>query len=366
MIPIRSSLRVPPVAAVPPCPVRATSAGGLDLMSPVVRTANGQFDQPLRLTPILVPKPWGGRRLESIGRSLPPDVHVGESWEVADLEPGSSLAVDDAASRVSCGPLEGLGLSDLIRTNREAFLGTTQPVAGRFPLLIKFLDAREHLSVQVHPSEAYLRDDPTVSVKEETWIVLHAEPGSELMIGTQPGVSLRRFAAAVGSPAMVPYLRRVPAVVGEVHHVPAGTVHALGAGVMVAEVQTPSDTTFRMYDWEEEYGRPRRTLHPEQAVRAIAHEWGVQDRIVQPADATGVLVETSHYAIRRHHLPARAELALSPGRVRVLVLVDGEVALESDELAVIRGCVVVTPANWPGRVRSRCAANLLEILPTNA
>ncbi len=335
-------------------------------MSLAVHPGSVRCDQPLRLTPILVPKPWGGRRFESIGRSLPHGVQVGESWEVADLEPGSSAAVDDPISRVSSGPMEGLGLSDLIRADTDAFLGITRPVAGRFPLLVKFLDAREHLSVQVHPSEAYLRDDPTVSVKVETWIVLHAEPGAELMIGTQPGVSLERFTAAAGSPAMVPLLRRVPAVVGEVHHVPAGTVHALGAGVMVAEVQTPSDTTFRMYDWTEEYGRARRELHRDEGVRAMEHEWGRQELIVRPADATGELVKTSQYAIRRHHLPAGGEVDLSPGRARVLVLADGDMESGPDQLSVTRGCVVVTPANWPGRVRSRCGANLLEILPTTA
>lgn len=327
---------------------------------------SGRFDRPLRLTPIMVPKPWGGRRFETIGRSLPPDVQIGESWEVADLAPGASATVEDPSSRVSCGPLEGQGLSDLIRADAAAFLGSTEPVAGRFPLLVKFLDAREHLSVQVHPSHAYLRDDPEVCVKAETWIVLHAEPGAELLIGTHPGVSLGQLAAAVGLTAMVPLLRRVPAVVGEVHHVPAGTVHALGAGVMVAEVQTPSDTTFRMYDWTDEYPRTPRTLQCDEAVRAIELEWGRQRLRVQPADATGQLLVTSQYAIRRHHLPACADLQLLPGRVRVLMIVDGDVDAGQDEPVLTRGGVVVTPAGWPGRIRSRHGANLLEILPADA
>lgn len=327
---------------------------------------NGCFDRPLQLTPLVVPKPWGGRRLESLGRSLPADVQIGESWEVADLAPGSSATVEDPVSRVSCGPFEGRGLSDLIEADAAAFLGTTRPAAGRFPLLVKFLDAREHLSVQVHPSQAYLRDDPTVSVKAETWIVLHAEPEAELMVGTQPGVSLGQFADAIGSSSVVPLLRRVPAVVGEVHHVPAGTVHALGAGVVVAEIQTPSDTTFRMYDWTDEYGRAGRALHRDEAVRALAHEWGREQLTVTPADATGELVQTSEYAIRRHLLPACAELSLSPGRVRVLMVVGGDVDTGHDERSLTRGCVVVTPARWPGRVRTRYGANLLEILPANA
>lgn len=304
---------------------------------------------PLVLTPRLVQKPWGGRRLADLGRDLPADVRIGESWDVADLDPAAT-EVDDPVSRVAHGPYAGRSLGDLIGSHREELLGLVEPTAdGRFPLLLKHLDARENLSVQVHPSAAVLDRLPGAQLKTESWVVVHAEPGAELMLGLQGGVLPDDFEAAFGTEAVVPMIRRVPARVGDVHHVPAGLLHALGAGVVVAEPQTPSDTTYRVYDWTQDYDRAPRPLHRDEAMLCLRAEWWVNLDPPAARRGDGLLVDTSHYRISRStallagrtHVPQR-------DHPRVVVVVSG--AMQHAELPhdLGPGGVVVLPARWGG------------------
>lgn len=319
-------------------------------------------DLPLRLRPVLVPKPWGGRRLERFGRDLPPDTMIGESWEVADLDP-STTTVEDPVSRVVSGPHAGRTLQELIATDRDGLLGDAPDLDGRFPLLVKLLDAREHLSVQVHPPADYVADHPGVSHKMESWVVLDAEPGADLMIGVAPTVTLSALASAVGTPALVPMLRRVPAIPGEVHHLPAGTIHALAAGVMVAEVQTPSDTTFRVYDWVDKYGRPPRALHLREALRSIELGWEHNLAAVPSVDAGratrarsrsassragSTVVDTPDYRIVRRHLDAADSVSGGRGRMRVVLVVDGVLQVDGEVGALGAGDTIVLPAAWRG------------------
>lgn len=320
-----------------------TSARDLIVAPPVVA--------PLHLTPLLVPKPWGGRRLERFGRALPEGATIGESWEVADLD-AAATSVSDPVTRVATGPHAGRRLSELIAADGGALLGDAPDLEGRFPLLVKLLDAREPLSVQVHPPQAYVAEEPGVALKTETWVVLDAQPGSQLMIGVADGVTPDRLAATLGTPAMVSLLRHVPAVIGEVHHLPAGTIHALGAGVMVAEVQTPSDTTFRLYDWAETGGRPARKLHLAAGWRAIELGWEHNlAPVVVPASRTN-LVDTSHYRLDRHHLGAAAERPVDAGVLRVVQVLEGHLEGDGFSVRLRPGGTVVLPAAWSGTLRA--------------
>jgi mannose-6-phosphate isomerase len=304
---------------------------------------------PLVLVPRLVEKPWGGRHLADLGRTLPDGVMVGESWDVADLDE-SVTAVPDPVSRVASGPYAGWTLTELIADHRDALLGQAEPTAaGRFPLLVKHLDARENLSVQVHPSPAVLDRQPGAHLKTESWVVVHAEPGAELMLGVVEGVTPDDFEAAFGTPAVVPMIRRVPARVGDVHHVPAGLLHALGAGVVVAEPQTPSDTTYRLYDWTEEYGRAPRELHRERAMECLRAEWDVNLHPPVPAVGDGLLVDTPHYRISRTTAPLDGRTHV-PQRLtaRVVVVVTGSFAHEDLPAPLGPGGVVLLPAAWGG------------------
>lgn len=229
---------------------------------------------PLLFRPALFHKVWGGDRLARFGKAVNPGDKVGESWELADLPGTSASGAGGGAVRsvIANGPLAGKTIHDAIDLWGDALLSRAALTPeGNFPLLIKFLDAREDLSVQVHPSPAYAAKHKDAHLKTECWYVLDAAPGSVIYKGVKAGVTREVFERALRNgdgAGVVELLEAVPAVVGECHNLPSGTVHALGAGVLVAEVQTPSDTTFRVYDW----GRKGRDLHIEQAMECI--EWG--------------------------------------------------------------------------------------------
>ena len=223
------------------------------------------------LEPILIEKVWGGRRLARFGKHLPRDGMIGESWELADLDTTSASGAGGHAAHsplVTHDDTHQHTLRDLVASDLRSVLGdalAAHPAAPRFPLLVKFLDATENLSVQVHPSPAYAQTHAEAHLKIECWYVLEAEPDSVIYKGVKPGVDARQFRDAIKDGSVAALMHAEPAVVGHMHNLPSGTVHALGAGVVVAEVQTPSDTTFRVFDW----GRTNRELHIDQAMACI-------------------------------------------------------------------------------------------------
>jgi len=219
---------------------------------------------PLRFRRRALEKVWGGRRLERVpGIALPAERPIGETWELSDR--------DDEPSIVAEGPYEGAHLGELVRERRAELLGRARATpAGRFPLLVKYLDASQPLSVQVHP----LRSDATrgEEAKTEAWLFLDAEPGSRIWLGLAPGADRAAFTAAAGTRAIVSLVQEWPARAGECVFVRGGTVHAIGAGIALLEVQENSDTTHRLYDWDRVGldGEPR-PIHVESALRSI--EW---------------------------------------------------------------------------------------------
>ncbi|GMU84124.1 MAG: hypothetical protein AMXMBFR47_39940 [Planctomycetota bacterium] len=251
--------------------------------------------QPLVFEPILKARPWGGDRLASLLGKHAADAAdarapVGESWELVSL-PGEE-------SRVARGPFAGTTLADIVAAWGPRLTGAAALADGRFPLLIKFLDARENLSIQVHPKPAPTRPAGAPAIKHEAWFVIAAEPGSKLYIGEKPGVTLADFRTAAGTAAMVPLLRAWPAKPGQCYYLPSGTPHALGAGVLVAEVQTPSDTTYRLYDWDRPGldGRPRE-LHVAAALENLL--LGVpESEILQPRRHVGSALTTVTHICR--------------------------------------------------------------------
>ncbi len=200
---------------------------------------------PLTFEPVFRDYIWGGRRLETLfGRDLPPGI-VAESWDVSGHP--------DSPTRVAAGYWSGRTLpevmakmgTDLVGTHSAAMLAR-----GRFPLLIKLLDANRDLSVQVHPDDAYAAAHERGEIgKAEMWYVLHADPGYELIHGVKPGVSPAQFRAAIDHGDVAALLNRVPVSPGDVIDIPPGTIHALLAGAVVAEIQQTSDVTYRLYDW---------------------------------------------------------------------------------------------------------------------
>ncbi len=193
--------------------------------------------------------PWGGTRLSDLYGRVLPDSRTGESLEVS--------AIAGLNSRDS----DGTPLSELINKYGKLLTGTK--IRGEFPLLLKIIDAKEQLSVQVHPDDAYANRNEGKLGKTEAWVVLNALPGAELIYGIVPGVDRETLRQASEQGAQVePLLRRVPVKAGDAFFIPAGTVHAIGAGIVLYEIQQSSDVTYRFYDWErrDKHGN-KRTLH---------------------------------------------------------------------------------------------------------
>jgi len=223
---------------------------------------------PLIFEPIYKPKIWGGRKLEAVvGKSLPAGAAIGESWELADLE--------DDQSVVAQGPAKGKTLGALVAEWGTDLIGHAELFENRFPLLIKFLDAQETLSVQVHPDEATARRvGGTVRVKNEAWYVLEAQADAFIYRGLRSGIDAAALKRATAEDRVESVLQRLPVKKGHCYYLPSGTIHALGAGVVVAEIQTPSDTTYRIYDWnriDPTTGRPR-DLHLPEALPCVSFD----------------------------------------------------------------------------------------------
>lgn len=225
---------------------------------------------PLTFDPIFKDYPWGGRNLETkLGRAIPDGI-VAESWEIAAHANGSSI--------INAGPLQGKTLDDAMNAWGVDLVGTNNQSAlelEKFPLLIKLLDANRWLSVQVHPNDEYGLANENELGKTEMWIVIHAEPGAELIYGFKAGTTKAQYEEEIRSDDAAASLHRLPVRTGDVVFVPAGAIHALGPGVMVAEIQQNSDTTYRIYDW----GRPR-PIHVEQALAVLDFD------LVEPGTAT--------------------------------------------------------------------------------
>ncbi len=312
---------------------------------------------PFLLDPILAPKPWGGDRLARYGKAVEPGDRIGESWEVADLDLEADGTVPFGKSQISNGHLAGETLRGLMTEHGQELLGT-QPTSTQFPLLIKLLDAREPLSVQVHPTADYVSRHPDTHMKTESWYVVEAEPGAFIYKGFRPGTTPGDVANAAGTAGVVEFLQPIPVKAGDVHHLPAGTVHALGAGVLVAEVQTPSDTTFRLYDWTTELGRHDRHLQISEALACLNYAVPPEPTTYRP-DKSQSLIETDHYWMREHRAgPGPIQCDPRPG-LKVLMVLEGAIAVS--KVHADKGTTVVIPASSPADVAAESPSIVLEI-----
>ena len=291
--------------------------------------------------PRLDRKPWGGRRLASFGMELPNAETIGEALVTAD----------DAV--ISAGDGAGRSLGELVRADPEGRLGVRGRAAvgnrATFPLLVKLIDAREHLSIQVHP------DDPQAAAldrpgKTEAWHVLAADPGAELFLGLRSGVEVAEFAVAANAldGSSAPLLRSVPAQAGTTVLIPAGTVHALGAGVVVYEIQQPSDVTFRLDDWGrlDASGNPRET-HLADGLAVLQPD--LRPELIAPARLRATLGEwhllaaCRFFALERIALPAGAPLTLGqPDSPVVLTILSGVATIGPETLQTGQSAVI-----WP-------------------
>ncbi len=323
---------------------------------------------PLVFEPILMPKVWGGRRLERFGKALPPGQLIGESWELADLGTTSASGGGGGAARsvIANGPLAGQTLHDALTAWDTRLVGSTALSRhGGFPLLVKFLDARENLSVQVHPSPAYAATHPDAHLKTESWFILDAAPGSVIYKGIRQGVTREDFARHIQDGTVVNDLIAVPAVPGECHNLPSGTCHALGAGVLVAEVQTPSDTTFRVFDW----GRVGRELHVEQSLECIDFGPAPAAARLEPDSRGGKLVTTEFFELSVFK-PRGKEVSGKEafgGRCACVMTLKGSLTLHPEHGAAVdlpAGRTGLVPAAISGTTRVRSTPDATFVVAT--
>ena len=271
------------------------------------------LQQPLTFRPIFQERIWGGRRLQELYRKrLPADVKIGESWEIVDRPEAQSL--------IANGPLAGWSLHQCWSEHRTEIFGT---IAGhdRFPLLIKLLDARSRLSLQVHPPTAIAKASAGES-KTEFWYVADADVDAEIFVGLKEGSSRQRIEEALADGSVAGEVHRLPIRAGDSMFLPSGRIHAIGAGNVIIEIQENSDTTYRVFDWNrlDDAGTPRK-LHLEESMRSINFE-DHAPALVQPQGES--LVRHSLFAIERWAL--QADRSAGPrGRFVIIACLSGEI-----------------------------------------
>ncbi|WP_339303288.1 type I phosphomannose isomerase catalytic subunit [Paenibacillus sp. FSL R5-0519] len=302
---------------------------------------------PLQFQPEFKERVWGGRALEQFGL-MPPEGHIGEGWMIADHPNGTTKVLN--------GALAGKGLDEVREQLGTEWLGTkgVSEKGGRFPLLIKLLDCNDDLSVQVHPTDEYEALPPGELGKTEMWYVLDAKPGAHIIYGLNEGVDRATLKEALENGTVMDTLRQVPVEAGDTFFIPAGTVHALCAGVVVAEIQQNSDTTYRIYDYNRPGldGKPRE-LHVEDSLNVTAYE-GAGASTMKTNNATPgewlKLAECPYFVVEKGVVTERWELSTNPDSFTILVVCEGEGTLEwahaaSDRIELKAGQCYLLPAN---------------------
>ena len=290
--------------------------------------------QPIIFEPIAMERVWGGRRFESVlGKALPHGSLIGELWEVVDRE--------DAQSVVYSGPFAGKTLNDLWSSHREEVFGSAYASSDspRFPLLIKLLDARERLSVQVHPP-AHLAETLGGEPKTEVWYFLDALPGARIYAGLKHGVTREHFEALLHSGDVESSLHQICVHTGESIFIPSGRLHAIGEGNLIVEVQQNSDTTYRVFDWNRQGldGRPRE-LHIAQSLASI--DFDDFEPKVLPSHDTHI-ADCPLFRVEKVFLEVASDVR-SPGRFAIVVVSRGTVSCQ--EKTFTRGQFFIVPAS---------------------
>jgi len=296
---------------------------------------------PLRFHPVLKRYLWGGRRLATLGKTLGPENDYAESWEIVDHGADQSV--------VSHGALAGQTLNELASHYPEELFGRTSAPTS-FPLLFKFLDANDRLSLQVHPDDARAaRLIPPDRGKTEAWVILDAAPNSYLYAGLRPGVDAATLRREIPRRTCELCVELIEPRVGDCFFLPAGVVHALGPGLLVAEIQQASDTTYRIYDWSRvgSDGKPRK-LHVEEALEAIDYHYGpvaAQEPAPSGNPHAERLVSCDQFVLDRWTVAGEQRVG-GDDRFHILAVIEGSLAIEGDpaQSPLERGGVVLLPA----------------------
>ena len=299
---------------------------------------------PLKLRPIYKHRIWGGQKLREVfNKDIPPSEKNGESWELADLPRDKST--------IANGELAVQTINAVIEKYPKQITGD-ENFSGPFPLLIKFLDAENILSVQVHPDEETCRLMGKGDPKAECWYIISARPGAVIYKGLKKGTTKQQFAEAIKKGGVAELLAKVPVEAGQCHFLPAGTAHTIGPGLLIAEIQTPSDTTYRVFDFNrvDDTGKPR-PLHIDEALQSIHFDASGDNLSIT---TVGRLVDCEYFKIDKGHQAKDCEMLLSPGKMKALIILTGSgTILATDGIGVEfrAGDCLLIPAAYEGAMR---------------
>jgi mannose-6-phosphate isomerase len=313
---------------------------------------------PLVFKPIVKERIWGGTKLRDVLHKPIVSEISGESWELSTV-PGD-------VSVVANGEMSGMDLNSVVALNPEAVLGkkVVAQFGNQFPLLFKFLDAREDLSIQVHPNDALAKERHNSFGKTEMWYVMQADPGAQLIVGFQNDSNAESYKQALEQNKVVDLLEKHSVQKGDVFFLETGTVHAIGAGTLIAEIQQTSDITYRIYDFDRRDAQGNlRELHTDLALDAINYQrTAAKMNYSQEIDSSNVMVDCPYFTTSFIPLTTAVTVNQSMTSFTVLMVMEGECSLhyEDTTMNITKGTTVLLPAAL-GTVQLTGKAELLEI-----
>jgi mannose-6-phosphate isomerase len=313
---------------------------------------------PLQFSPILKERIWGGEKLKTILNKPITSKITGESWELSTVEGDVSV--------VANGELAGKSLNDLIDSNPEGLLGTAvyKRFGKQFPLLFKYLDAREDLSIQVHPDDELAKKRHNSFGKTEMWYVLQADTDSKLIVGFKEDSNADEYVENLKNKTLLSILDNVKVEVGDVFFLETGTVHAIGAGLVIAEIQQTSDITYRLYDFDRvDAAGNERELHVDLALDAINYnKIDTSKKYNKKPNLSNSMVDCPYFTTNYLPLDGKIEVNKSGNSFTVYMCVDGsfELEYENEKFKYLKGDTILLPAALKAFVLSG-KASILEI-----
>lgn len=309
---------------------------------------------PLKFRPIFKERIWGGQDLKTaFDKAIPADVKIGESWELADLPLDKSQIVN--------GEFAGETIDAVLNKYPEEFTGDAN-YRGPFQMLIKILDAQQDLSLQVHPDLETCKKTGKGDPKTECWYIVAAKPGASIYKGLKPGVTREKFEQAVKDGSCAELLEKIEVNVGDCHFLPSGTAHAIGAGLLIAEIQQPSDTTYRVFDWnrvDSVTGKPRE-LHIEDAIESTHFD---SSKDCLSVENSGRLVSSPEFKVDKGEISAGNEDELPAKKMEVILIISGggEILCDEESYDFAKGDTLFIPFAFNGTLKASLNTEFLRV-----
>lgn len=303
---------------------------------------------PIKFNPVFKDYLWGGRELAKLGKDIPEGI-VAESWELS--------CHPDGISAIANGEFSGMALTDFINKHGKRVIGNefSEEQIKKFPLLIKFIDANDRLSVQVHPNDEYANTHENGEFgKNEMWYIISSKPGAKLILGAKAGVTKEAFAAAVKDNKIAECLNEVEVFPGDILNIPSGLLHAIGEGIVLAEIQQNSNTTYRVYDYDriDKQGN-KRPLHIDKALEVIdfklpkgkAKADGLEVKL-DSASKKSYKIANKYFSVELYDIKSEIKENADGSKFFIYVFVDGDgkISYNDGEISVHKGETVLIPA----------------------